>query len=477
MAFLICLVVPAVITAAEAPDTLWTRTFGGPNYDWAWWVEETMDEGLIIAGYTYTEPYGQGEENMYVVKTDRDGNVVWDHEYGDSLYDIATCIRQLGDGGYVMCGYSNSYPPGGADFRVLRLNAIGEVDWAYDYGGEFTADYANGICQVQDGGFIVVGSNSTEGVYILKINSMGIQINEEFVAISGTPHRVQATFDGGAIMVGGASSLYVMKLNANGGNSWLKSYGGASAGYSVIQLADSGYAVFGHKEYPLLDDDFWLIRLNKDGDSLWTRHYGNKYNDRGYSVRQTYDGGFIMAGNMFPENGIDYQEFYIVRTDSLGDTLWTKTVGGDQPEYAYCMQMTSDSGYVIVGRTRSYGAGDYDYYLVKLAKDSIEPAVDVGEWEGTTLPDFKLEQNYPNPFNPSTVIEFSLPRRAAVAVSIYDVLGRVIARPVSEEYGAGNHRINWDGKNSYGERVSTGVYFYRIEAGDFVETRKMLLLK
>jgi hypothetical protein len=97
---------------------------------------------------------------------------------------------------------------------------------------------------------------------------------------------------------------------------------------------------------------------------------------------------------------------------------------------------------------------------------------------GSNLPtEYALEQNYPNPFNPSTNIAFALPKAGKVEVSVYNVLGQEVKTLISEELTAGNHTIVWDGRNGSGSAVSSGIYFYRIVAGDFSQTKKMLMLK
>jgi hypothetical protein len=470
-----CFLFSSTLLAAEAPQIEWTRTFGGVSYDWAYWVEETRDSGFIVAGYTFTEPNGEGEEDMYVVKTDRYGNVEWENTYGDSLMDKVTCIRQLDDGGYILCGSSLSYPPGGTDIRVLRLDSLGDTAWAREYGGEFTADNAQGICQTLDGNFIIAGNNSSEGIYILKIDGSGDIIHEEFFDITGDAHAVEPTHDSGAIMIAGSTNLILLKIDASGVRTWSRAYGSGAFGTSVIQLPDSGYAALGYKEFSPLNDQFWLLRMDKNGDTVWRKNYGEAYDDNGHCVRRTFDGGFIMTGDMYP--GVSSaRQIYVIRTDSAGNVLWTKEIGGPEWEYSLCIQQTTDSGYVVAGRTDSYGNGDFDFYLIKLAKDPVYITA-VNENDDLALPGYRLEQNYPNPFNPSTVIEFDLARRSHVSITIYNLLGQKIAELADRQYPPGSHRVIWDGTTMNGGRAATGIYFYRLRTDNFVETKKMILLK
>ncbi|MBD3401766.1 T9SS type A sorting domain-containing protein [candidate division GN15 bacterium] len=461
---------------AEAPDVEWDEAFGRSDADYAYWVEETDDLGFILTGWSYVGPYHNGEDDMYVVKTDRFGNLIWDQTYGDSLMDRATHILPLDQGGYLLCGYSNSYPPGGTDIRVLRLGFGGTSLWTKEYGADTSADYAYTISPLNDGNYLITGNGSHLGWYFLKIDSSGNVLNEVCVDRPQDVHQAVATADGGAIAIGGSTQLFLVKLNAFGDTTWTRGYGGDSFGTSVIEMPEGGYAAFGFKRYSLLDDQFWLLRLDNDGDTLWTRHYGYQYNDQGWSVCRTYDGGFVMTGSMYPSNGSDERQMWIVRTDSLGDTLWTQTVGGTGVEIGQCIRQTSDSGYVVAGWTTSYGEGYYDYYLVKLEADP-ELVTDVAENEFILPSDIALNQNYPNPFNPATTITFSLPRKEDVTIDVFNVLGQRVRTITSSEYPAGTHRVEWDGSDESGRSAASGVYFYRLTTGSRTIAKKMQLVR
>jgi len=136
-------------------------------------------------------------------------------------------------------------------------------------------------------------------------------------------------------------------------------------GYSVQQTADSGYIIAGATaSFGAGHNDVYLIRTNAQGDTLWTRTYGGLGVDYGYCVRQTSDGGYIIAGitNSF---GAGILEAYLIKTNALGETLWTRTYGGADEDWANSVQQTADGGYIIGGRTLSFGAGSYDVYLIK----------------------------------------------------------------------------------------------------------------
>jgi len=220
-------------------------------------------------------------------------------------------------------------------------------------------------------------------------------------------YSVQQTADGGYIVAGatksygaGNEAVYLIKTNASGDTLWTRTYGGASAdcGYSVQQTSDGGYIITGYTySFGAGAPDsanVYLIKTDTSGDTLWTRTYSGTGNDYGRSVQQTADGGYIIAGytHYFGMGPPDSTNVYLIKTDASGDTLWTKTYGGTSPDFGYSVQQTADGGYVIAGYTASFGAGDDDVYLIKtdslgnvgVAEESPKPQAMRGRL-GTTV--------------------------------------------------------------------------------------------
>ncbi len=457
------------VVMAQAPQIEWQTTFGGEAHDWARSVAEIEGEGYVIAGRYYTEPYGGGEDEVYVVKTDLDGGLVWENTYGGDYSDFANCVLVTDSGGFIVCGNENSYPPTGTNIWLLSLDGGGNINWAEVYGGENTGEHTECMCRTLDGNYMIAGSNM-DGWLFLKISPSGALLNQVSIDRPLSFREIAPTSDGGAIAVGGGATLFLVKLDSNGDTLWVHNYGG-SYGSSVIQLEDGGYAAAGYKSYTNMGWDFRLLRLDADGEIIWDNHYGNQYDDEVYSLRQTPDGGFVMAGLMYPPSGTENHRVWVVRTDSSGDTLWTKAFGGDGSDLAFSVRPTADHGFIIAGKTNSFGAGGNDMYVVKLG-----PETSVND-DGVLPSVVSLKQNYPNPFNPETIIEFDLPYDSHVIIDIYDILGRKVSELVDEKRPKGNNRIVWNGTDSSGQRISNGIYLYRLEFEDYTETRKMIILK
>ena len=202
----------------------------------------------------------------------------------------------------------------------------------------------------------------------------------------------------------------------------------------------------------------------------WTQTYGGSSGDVGYSVQQTNDGGYIITGSTESFGNAD-NDVWLIKTDLLGNEDWNQTFGGSENDGGSSVQQTNDGGYIITGWVSS-GNGDYDVWLIKTdSNGNLETSTIVG------LPTkYTLSQPYPNPFNPITSFRYELPEKSHVTIEIYDMLGREVRTLVNTTQDAGFNSVIWNATNDYGKPVSAGVYLYQIHAGDFRQTRKMVLL-
>lgn len=459
------------------------KTFGGSNNEAGYSVQQTTDGGYVIVGGTNS--FGAGNYDVYLIKTNANGDTLWTKTFGGGNYDEGYSLKQTNDGGYVLTGSTSSSGQGSDDVYLIKTNENGVTQWTKTFGGS-NIDWGSSVQQTSDNGYVIVGYTSSFGpgdnnVYLIKTNTNGDTLWTKTLGpvfpASSLGNSIQQTTDGGYIIAGsmkagggGINKVYLIKTNTIGDTLWTKTFGwGEGIGYSVQQTSDGGYIIgadlnnFDPQSY-----NIYLVKTNANGDELWTKTFGGNDYDNGGSAQQTTDGGYVIVGNT-RSFGAGLFDVYLIKTNSNGDTLWTKTFGGTDTEYGSSVQQTTDGGYVIAGHTRSsLEGGSGDVYLIKTDANGV---VSVNSEENLPLY-FTLDQNYPNPFNPTTTIRFSIPEKSFVTLKVFNLLGQQIATLVEKEQPVGTYSIQWQA----GE-LPSGVYLYSLQAKDFVETKKLILLK
>ncbi len=413
-----------LIKTDASGDTLWTRYYGGNGEEYGYSVQQTTDRGFIITGHTWS--FGAGECDVYLVRTDADGDTIWTRTFGGPERDIGFCVQQTTDSGFIVTGRTGQFNT--HDACLIKTDADGNRLWSRTYGGA-DKDEGCSVRQTTDGGYIITGYTESFGA--------------------------------------GLSDLYLIRTNPDGDTLWTRTYGGTGydSGNSVLQTQDGGFIITGYTSaYLAGPSTVYLIKTGANGDSLWTRTYGSNQEQMGESIQQTLDGGYIISGwtgTTAPMNPIYIT--YLIKTDAVGDTLWTDTFDFGK---GYCVQQTADGGFVVAGYRYDGWLGPYSIYLIRL-----EGYLNVNNEPSQSL-EFTLYPSYPNPFNPTTILSFSLPSISHVNLMVYDITGRQVSSLINGWHNAGTHQVTFDGSN-----LSSGIYFYQLNAGNFSRTGKMVLLK
>ena len=308
---------------------LWAKSYGGADLDEGLHVASTSDQGYILAGRSYS--FGAGNEDAYLVKTDRDGNLQWSKVYGTPKIERSYSVRQTSDGGYILSGSSLNYQNTPIDFTVnnfdvllIKTTAVGNLVWAKRYDGLFNEE-GHDVEQTPDGGYIVTG-----------------------VALRDSSTQLDNTL--------------LMKTDGDGNVQWANAYGGAyqSPGWTVRQLNGGGFIISG---WANTNGDCHMLKVDSGGAVLWDKSYAGPNNDLCYSAESTSDGGFLLAGST-GSFGAGSFDGYLVKTDGAGNLQWSRAYGGSGVEFGTVGVEANDGGYVLSGLTRSFSAAG-DLYLVK----------------------------------------------------------------------------------------------------------------
>jgi len=352
------------------PDGVeWIRVYGGSRQmytgccgEYAYSIQQTSDGGYIAAGDvgTYWWCGYCGPHEVYIIKTDSEGNIEWERTFGDDGGKAkANSIQQTSDGGYIAAGRKHGF------FYFLKLYPDGNIEWekTYDEGEAYS------IQQTSDGGYIAAGSKgSTPDVYIIKTDSEG-NIEWEKTYDEGEAYSIQQTSDGGYIVTAsrniGSWVTCILKLYPDGNIEWEKIY--PKYLYSIQQTSDGGYIAAGGRES---SEGLYILKLYPDGSEEWRKTFGGYVYDTARSIQQTSDGGYIAAGSKYPRGAGEPSDLWVIKLDSNGNIEWDRTFGGFGSDFGYSVKQTFDNGYIVVGTiwgSSEYGR-PYDFvYVIKLS--------------------------------------------------------------------------------------------------------------
>jgi len=382
-----------LMTLGAAPELRWMQTYGGSNADKGMAIQPTYDGGYITIGYTAS--YGPGNYDLWLLKTDKMGDTLWTRTYGGGSDDYGYAVQQTRNGGYIMTG---STVPSGAtyeDLWLLKTDESGDTLWTRTYGNDYW-DCGKSVQQTSDGGYIITGytdvylfSNRYHQIWLLKTNASGDTLWTRTYGGAGdfNSYAVQQTYDGGYIITGyiqpydtADKDLWLLKTDAWGNLHWTLRYESLSGvGVDVRQTWDRGYIITGSKDsYSTGSCDLLLLKTDEDGGILWTQTYGGSYGDHGNAIQITPDGGYIITGYTHSYGAGEY-DLWLLKTDAAGDTLWTSTYGGPGYDYGMAVQQTADGDYIIAGYTESYGAGNDDLWLLKIGIEKAPQNVSVAD--------------------------------------------------------------------------------------------------
>ncbi len=475
-------------------DTAWLRRYNGPgnSSDYAYAI------GLDSSGSVYVtgQSYGAGTSGDYAtIKYLSNGDTAWVRRYngqGNGL-DGATALTVDLSGNIYVTGYSLGYLSY-FDYATIKYYPNGDTAWVRRYNGVANGnDFAYAVAVDMSGNVYVTGSSEGSGTYTdyvtIKYDSNGDTVwvkgyngpgNHEDIAYAIAVDSAENVYVTGASDGAGTYSDYAtIKYYANGDTSWIRRYNGPGdsadeASDLTIDKAGNIY-VTGGSTGSLTKQDYSTIKYLPNGDTAWVRRYNGPGNGDDVALAMTLDnsGNLYVTGQSYGSG--TYMDYATLKYYPDGDTAWVERYNGPMNYWddAYAIAVDGSGKVYVTGESYGIGTG-LDYATIKY----VQPTDVRDENEGNGRPcQFVLSQNYPNPFNQSTKIEFSLPASRSVCLNIYDLLGRKVRTLVRENLSTGQKSVFWDGKDNSGNEVASGVYFYQLRAGDFSESKKLILLK
>lgn len=405
------LIIPQPISAQLNDE--WKKSYGGEAKDIAKSVIFTNDGGLLIAGSTRS--FGPGKlSNFHLIKTNNNGYTEWKRTYGGKYNDEAEDIIQTQDGGYAIAGSSESFKGKAQDdFYMIKTDSEGRKQWDFGDGGDYD-EKCYSIVQTDDGGYLLAGSTITfgdrgEDFWVIKVDSNGNKTWSKTYGGDGDDicRSIIKTGDGNYLLAGHTDSFgdpgqgsYLIKINEEGEKIWERASGGPFDDYvyDVILDEDGGFVYVGSTtSYGSGEESFWLVKTDPEGHEEWNYSSDGDYDEVAYSVVKTDNGNYLMGGytSSYGQGGRD---FWAVEVDQEGEVVSKKTFGSGGDEIAYSVAKSENGKYALAGYTDSYGAGQSDFWVVKIGKPYRIPVlwVVVGSAGivATVVIAFKLSKKY-----------------------------------------------------------------------------------
>jgi len=444
------------------------KVFPGSGDDMGNYVSVTTDGGFIVVGKTNSK--GNGDYDVWLVKTDASGNIVWDKTYGGSDKDEGLCVQQTSDGGYVVA--ANSIKPGHFNHGwIFKTDAAGMIKWNYKFGGDNAGDAASFVLPFDDGTCIVSGTNNLKS-FVAKLDTAGHELwSQVYFMNLGSTVTSMCNQPEGRIAVAGTtefpagSGLWYPNLFYIEGNGDLvtqltwTNYPGAKVSF-VSECNDGGLLMGGS-----WNDAPSLIRM--EGSWNYGFEYSFPYTGSDISMNgsvQITDTTFVVCGDWFSAA--------IMGINDDGEQLWSRYGRINEDDLFYTGMQKVDDNHLIFTGYRNEGDVNHDVVLVKTYSSGSMTGV---QHHNNLNEKRVLMQNSPNPFSSFTTFTFTLLNPDNATLSITGISGKTVKTLFRKSFSEGEHRVLWDGTTDNGMEAPDGVYFavLKLDSG-LVQTIKLV---
>ncbi len=365
----------------ELYHAIWEKMYGGEDNDIAYGIVALEEGESAIVGTCRS--FNAQYTDICVTRMDAQGEILWRLLLGGAKQDEGKAITRAADGTLMVLGTTKSLAKNyDRDLYVAKVSLEGKLIWEEGIGGD-RDEFAGGIAGTDDGGTLIVGDSESFGnnyrdIYIVKLSKEGKVVSSRTIGgeKEDSAKALTRTKDGSMVMVGhrevqssGNKDFFVMKLDQNGQKIWAKTYGGEYADTlaGVTASIDGGIVATGKtRSYGSEQTDLSVMKFDAAGELIWHKIYGFKYYEYGNAVTGTVDGGFIIAGgtNTLGEGG---HSVYILALDKTGKLVWSHVYGDREKDAAHGIARMSDGSIIVAGESDSYSRST-NFYMIKVKK-------------------------------------------------------------------------------------------------------------
>lgn len=447
----------SIFMYAYSNDNTWITFYDMFSNSWPCAIQETYDHGYIITGNTDTD--------IFLIRTDNSGIVIWYHTYGGNSTDNVKSIVNANNNNYIIVGNSSSFSDNTNMYTwIIKVDDSGKQLWSKIYGNN-NFDFGSSIDKTTDGNYIISFTqnaySSDSMIGLMKLNQEGNNIwtklldngeSIDAIPVSDNEYAILYSKNDVALM---GSILSLIITDNNGILKFKKDYSnfGTVQGNSILHTVDDGFLICGQTN----SEDFILIKTDKNGVIQWSNTYEGRVDGGIKSIKQTNDNGYIVTGFTY----MNILDIFVLKLNESGQIQWEKYFIGQNEDTAGSMILTSDSGYLISGCSNSFNI-NFNYRSLLIKTDSIGSnlSMRINNVNRYTMDlytsNFKIYQNYPNPFNNSTNIHYSITVACDVKIYVYDILGQKIDSIVDNFQEPNDYNIRYSNPN-----LSTGIYLIK----------------